>query len=235
MAVGRKLYYAPGVISLLGFIFILPYAHNKSAPRPVYSIPLYAIEKGADKEQFLPNTGWLLNHIKNKKKLNFLLTGDHLTNQKKIETIRYEARRLKYTLDRSTVIVIAFTEDLYYADFVRLLDICLVDSLKRYATWDKYFVILEQLPIRRKSRYEYDGVLVCCDVYPIYKKLPHRSLLTKAGEVVWPFTLGQIAALTALWLLMIFLSFYKRRRIPAAITTTETPSHNPRPFFGEKQ
>ena len=157
-----------------------------------------------DKREYQFSTAMVLDHIK--KKLDFLLTGDHLTNKKKLETIRYEARRLKYTLDRSTIILITFTEDLMYGDFVQLLDICTTDSLKRYATWDDYFVIFEEA-LPPKITHNEEIPLIYCGTVFNPKPPPKISLLKKFKEVVKPFTLLQIGSLAVLWLLMFFCPY----------------------------
>jgi hypothetical protein len=60
------------------------------------------------------------------------LDGDRETNQKKIELIKYEARKLKYTKDTTTVINISLTNETTYSELVQLIDLCYADKHKRF-------------------------------------------------------------------------------------------------------
>lgn len=107
--------------------FTMSFPHNKKS--------LYAF-----------STHSVYNIIKGKKKIRIELDNDRLTNQKKINLIQYEARKLKYTMDTTTVIIASLTKDVLYSEIMQLIRLCKNDSHKRYALVDNNFIILGEYP-----------------------------------------------------------------------------------------
>lgn len=89
---------------------------------------------------------FLLNKIKNKKKIQIELNGDYLTNQKKIDLIKYEARKLKYTMDTLSVLDIRLTNETKYGELLQLIRICYEDNHKMFALVNNRFIILGEYP-----------------------------------------------------------------------------------------
>ena len=108
-----------GAILLLFCIFLfslLLFIYKTQTPTlPKYRIETLVFPKDSG-TPFQFTLGYLLNTIKEKKKISIELNEDKFTNQKKIEFIRYEARKLKYTKDTSTIVDISFTNQLTYGE-----------------------------------------------------------------------------------------------------------------------
>jgi len=213
----QKLYYAPGIISLLGYLFLLPYAYNKSTPKPpVRAIPFFALQfpVANNDHPYIFTTRWILKDVENKKKIKFFLNDDRADNQKKIELIRWEARRLKYTLDSSSVIFIEYTDDLLYGELFKILDNCNADKIRRYATWSNYFVIFGETPPKPKKNDDNFSDFFCCDIIRVKPTIPDKSLTDKIAGSARPFSVKQIGSMAALWLFLIITTLYynKKRR-----------------------
>jgi hypothetical protein len=78
--------------------------------------------------------------------INFNLTGNVIEDDKIMEVIRYEARKMKYTNDTTQVICIHFSNDVTYGRFVELLNMMLQDGHEHYMHYDNSFYILEFSP-----------------------------------------------------------------------------------------
>jgi hypothetical protein len=163
--------------------------------------------------EYIFSTGWILKDIKNKKKIKFWLDDDHGINQKKIDFIRFEARKLKYTLDTSSVIFIEFTDDLLYEELFRIYDNCITDKIQRFATWDDYFVIFGGYPPPKRDTSEYIPLLMCetgaimQEHYSLNKmKEEHRKRLMIHFR-------KESLSLYAGWILLLTSFFYFRKKI----------------------
>ena len=91
--------------------------------------------------------------------MNFILDGNKEENERKLDMIRYEALKLKFIEDTSTVILVNFTNDAFYADFVSLINICIEDKHKHYHLLNDKFVIFEEKPKRKVKENK---------IYPVY-------------------------------------------------------------------
>jgi hypothetical protein len=158
----RKLFYVPGMISLTGYLLLLPYVYKKTLSKPVavISIVVPKFSVGKNEPGYVFSESWILNDIRNKKKTRFWLDNDHESNKKKIELIRFEAKKLEYTLDSSSVILIEFTDDLVYEELFRIYDNCIADKIKRFASWDSYFVIFGGYRLSPKKSNDAELILI---------------------------------------------------------------------------
>lgn len=86
-------------------------------------------------------TGTILRSINNKKKIKFELDDDPETNQKKMEMIRHEARKLKYTEDTTAVIWVSLSQYINYGNFIELLNLCYADDHRRFVLIRNVFII----------------------------------------------------------------------------------------------
>ena len=144
MTAKKKMYFTPGVISLVALMIFLKWVFDTfdlfepklsriyqfNVPRDgknaAYGFSIYQIEQ----------------YLRSKKQIEFILDEDEITNDKKFEIIKYEARKLKYTHDTSTVLRIRFTDDTNYGEFIRLVGLCYSDGHKKFILLNKSFVIL---------------------------------------------------------------------------------------------
>jgi Biopolymer transport protein ExbD/TolR len=146
MIVGRKLYYAPGMISLLCLFIVFKLSINKFQPQQYSYLPFTVPSENKDEPYYRFSSYWIEQQIKNKKQIVLTLDADEKNNQKKFELIKYEARKLKYTQDISTVLRIKFTNDINYGTLVRLIDLCYTDQHKRFVLLKNSFVIFGEYP-----------------------------------------------------------------------------------------
>ena len=98
--------------------------------------------------------------IKKKRQIKITLEGDRITNQKKLELVKYEARRLKYTEDTTTIIKVTLTDDTTYGEFIQLIELCNIDQHKRYALLKRSFVIFGEYPLEKTDTTK--------QIHPIY-------------------------------------------------------------------
>jgi len=144
----RKIYYVPGMITALGLLFMIPHFYNKIIP-PVQV--LLSVNEPRD-EGFEQSYTILsvLKFIRNKKKLNITLDGDRKKNAKKIELIRYETRKLLYTADKTNIILITFTKDMVYEDFVVAYNVCIAEKVVLFSVWPDHLAIFGNPPRKRE-------------------------------------------------------------------------------------
>lgn len=209
----RKIHYTPGMISLIGLFFLLPYALDKTGIQPTRVIS-FVVPKQSDPNEHtvsLFTERWLMKGVEKKKKIRFFLNADRKTNQNKIDLIRSEARRLKYTLDSNSVILVEFSNDLLYRELFRLLDNCVTDSIRRYATFDNKFVIFGETTPKEKSSESF-GCFLCNDLIVIKETPSKKSIVEWVTVLINPFSLFQIGSLGILWLLLIYATIKYRVR-----------------------
>jgi len=146
-----KLLYVPGLISLIGLLIMLPSLYKRNIPIKEYCITMFLPKdcRGNKDWTFEYATCNFGKEIKKRKQIKFTLDNNKKDNERKMEMIRYEALKLKYTEDPSTVILINLTDSIRYGDFISIVDMCVADGHKRYAYWDNKFVIFEDLPKRK--------------------------------------------------------------------------------------
>jgi hypothetical protein len=92
-----------------------------------------------------------LSYISSKNRIKLELNGDGELNAKKLELIKYEARKLKFTKDTNTVIDVTLTTETKYKEFIKLLYICNEDKHKRFVLVENRFVIFGALVAPKKK------------------------------------------------------------------------------------
>jgi len=156
----------------------------------------------------------LERNISKRKKIKFALNEDNEENKTKMEVIRYEALKLKYTGDTSTVILITLSDSISYGEFVSLVNMCVNDKHTRFASWDNKFVIFIETP-RNKIEKSNFICFLCNDVIIIkepIKKPPLFKLISQ--NVKKNYTpLGLYLLLGWIGLLISFLYFRKRMSV----------------------
>lgn len=91
--------------------------------------------------------------------MNFILDSNKEENKRKLDVIRYEALKLKFIQDTSTVIFVNFNNDAFYGDFVSLINICIADNHKHYHLLNNKFAIFGEKPkskVKEKKIYPVD-------------------------------------------------------------------------------
>jgi hypothetical protein len=194
----RKLYYAPGIISLIGFIFLLPYAYKRIVPPKQNYLRINFPKDDPSNSASVFSEQYILKFIHRKNKITFTLDQDKETNAKKLEMIRYEARKLKYTFDSTAVVLVQFTDDVAYGEFIRLLDQCKVDSIRRYALCKNTFVIIGD-PVPEKNQ---SSTIIPYFGSDVVKYSPQKTFEEKLIEVVKPYISFQSISLFISWLIL---------------------------------
>ena len=140
----RKLYYIPGLISLifLPIIFLKTLHSNKPFPVLNYAVLINV------KESNMPTFSgqYFMKQIKRRKLIPFYLDESHEVNKNKFSFIQREALRLKYTCDTNYVIAVHLSDSLNYGEFVYLLNMMVIGNHKRYAEWKNIFYIFGEEP-----------------------------------------------------------------------------------------
>jgi hypothetical protein len=110
------------------------------------SFQIFSFVVPANNSRYHPFTvKYAFSYNSSKKRIKLELNGDGELNAKKLELIKYEARKLKYTKDTNTVIEVTLTTETKYKEFINLLYICNEDKHKRFVLVKNRFVIFGPL------------------------------------------------------------------------------------------
>lgn len=145
MAKRKKLYYIPGIISLLG-IWIFYFCFEKRFTIKNEGCLSFFVPRDNSSNPYEFSVNTVLRIISKKKQIRIVLNEDRETNQRKIDIIRYEARKLKYTQDTTAVIVVTLTSETTYAEFAQLIDMCYADKHRRFTLAKRLFIIFGEYP-----------------------------------------------------------------------------------------
>ena len=210
-----KLLYVPGLISLLGFLVAIPSFYKKVIPIKEYCMALF-IPTDCKKDRPMGSefsSCYIERIIGKKKKLQFTLNEDGEENKIKMSLIRYEALKLKYTMDTSTVILINLSDSISYGELISLYDMCEYDKHKRYASWDNKFVIFGEWPEKKKELPEIQ--LMRCGYQQLEKTIVKPAFIDLVKERISEYFSPKGSYLLAGWiaLFLSFLYFRKRRLV----------------------
>jgi hypothetical protein len=173
----KRLFYTPGLISLVGLGICLPFFYKMNIPAKEYCLQLFMPNEVMSENDFSKYS--LEKDMRKMRKLKFILDEDRKANKKKMEIIRYEALKLEYTQDSSTVILIDLTDNITYGDFVSIVDMCVSDGHKPYASWDNKFVIFGEWP--KKETKKTDTLpLLTCGYFPIKESVHEPNSIEMA-------------------------------------------------------
>jgi hypothetical protein len=166
----RKLFYAPGLISLIGLLLSLPSFYKNNSPVKQCYLTSYVVpDCNGDPEMFYQFSKCNLeSEMGKRRQIKFTLDNNKEENKSKMEMIQYEALKLKYTEDTSNVILINLTDSIIYGDFVSIVDMCEADGHKLYASWDNKFVIFEEWP-KKETKNTDTIALFSCGYIPLKK------------------------------------------------------------------
>ncbi len=139
-------------ILLLGIIlfnWVILYQLFIHESRHYIKLPINFPKEEENPYQFSEKKAWDLT--KNKKKIRLTLDGNTALNQKKFEMLIYETRKMKYTLDSSMVIIIDFTNDMPYCEFLKIVRLCNDEMMYTYVPVKKAFIITGLYRIEKKE------------------------------------------------------------------------------------
>ena len=140
------------VICLVGFQILLFFVFIKR----VDEIESFLYKRGTifrmtfssdDPGEIFSGPGALSEWKKLKKQfINVDLTGVYTEDIKRLDFIKMEARRLKYTYDTVHILKVHFTNENTYGQFIQLASIMQKDLHKRYMFYQDDFYILGEAP-----------------------------------------------------------------------------------------
>jgi hypothetical protein len=144
----KRLYYVPGMISLLALVIFLKWYSNRFEYRTYDSYPFAVPDSREESRSLVVSRYQIEKDISKKKQIQIMLDENEAENSKKFDLIKYEARKLKYTHDTLTVLRISFTEKMNYGQFIQLIRLCNADGHRRFALLNKSFVIWGEWPAK---------------------------------------------------------------------------------------
>lgn len=208
-----KLLYVPGLISLIGLLIMVPSFYKRNLPVKEYCIPMFMPKDCNGDVDWTVHyaTCGIEKEIKRKKQIKFTLDNNENDNKRKMEMIRYESLKLKYTTDTSTVVLVDLTDSITYGNFMSIVDMCVEDGHKRYASWDNKFVIFGEWPEKKKIVSDF-SCWFCNDVIRIKKPIAKPSLFKLISQNVKKYYTPQALYLLLGWgILLISFFIFKRR------------------------
>lgn len=135
-----------GIILFNWMIFSQLFIHEN---RHYIKLPINFPKEEENPYQFSEKKAWDLT--KNKKKIRLTLDGDTELNQKKFDVLIYETRKMKYTFDSSMVIIIDFTNDTPFEEFLKIVRLCNEEMMYTYAPVKRAFIITGLYRIEEKE------------------------------------------------------------------------------------
>ena len=207
-----KLIYVPGLISLIGLLVAIPSFYKKVIPIKEYCLTLY-IPTDCKKDRPMGaefSSCYIERIISKKKKLQFTLNENEDENKIKISVIRYEALKLKYTKDTSTVILITLSDSISYGRVISLYDLCEYDKHKRYASWDNKFVIFGEWPEKKKELPEIQ--LMRCGYEQLEKRIMKPTFIEQVKQRISEYYSLKASYLLAGWIALFISCLYFRKR-----------------------
>lgn len=138
--------YVTGGIALAGLLLVPFFAHPRfSTPVARQTVIKYYLPA---EDPSNPYSGFAIidRAITAKKVIHVSLSGAIIEDDKKMDFIQLEARRLKYTCDTTAMIEIYLADNITYGRFVELVNMMLKDGHKRYALWKHHFYIFGESP-----------------------------------------------------------------------------------------
>ncbi len=216
----KKLFYVPGLISLFGLLIVLPSFYKQQSLINEYCLTYFSPsnEKEKNSVHYSFSEFYLEKDISGRKKIKFALDDNIETNKTKLAIIRYEALKLKYTEDTSTVVLINLSDSITYGTFVSILDICINDDHKRYASWDNKFVIFGERPkVTIKDEMTFEAPICGWSPIIITKK---SSSIKKRQAVLTEQSKNKIIAVTIGWTVLVLVSIFRiRKRIALRLSS----------------
>jgi len=208
----KRLFYVPGLISLIGLLIFLPTFYQKNLPIKKYCLTLYVPNEIPDKNLFKHTFSKykLEKDIIKKKKISFTLDENLEENSRKMEMIRYEALRLKFTRDTSTVVLLTLSDSISYGEYISLVDMCIYDGHKRFASWDDKFVIFGEWPEKKK---ELPAIpLFYCGYQLLEKPIIKPTFIDLVKQKISKYYSLKATYLLAGWFLLLISFLYFRKR-----------------------
>lgn len=151
----KRIYYVPGLISLLILPIIL--LHYSNEPKKQVVLRFYLASDDMDTNSpVIKYSKWaLLSEIQKKKITPFYLDDDQKQNLQTLKSIQSEAARLRSAYDTMHVLQVRLSDKSTFGEFVSLLNIMYMNRQKRYGLVDNNFYIFgDRPPVEKKNTIE---------------------------------------------------------------------------------
>lgn len=136
------------VIAFLSLTWILLYNFSNLQHKSISYTTLYVPSTGNYPFSTVP----LLKLIAAKKKIRVSLNDDSISNQKKMNLIRQESRKINYTNDTNSVVMVTFEKNAAYSNLLALMQLCTDDQYKRFALIQNNFIIFGGYPATKRNK-----------------------------------------------------------------------------------
>ncbi|WP_416440637.1 hypothetical protein [Phnomibacter sp. MR] len=149
-----KLYYVPGLISLL---LLFPFFYHAAEPKlhSQTAVSFYLPrDSSKDHFSFLFSVQYIEQSLQKKQQTKFWLGEDAAYNKLSLQMIQEEALQLKLTHDTNRVVAAVLLPTATFNDVVSLINICLINEIKRYALARDTFYIFADPPPTNEAENE---------------------------------------------------------------------------------
>jgi hypothetical protein len=172
---GKKIYYVPGIISLLLLPLLLYYYGPEEYERKtVVRLNLPYDHDSADENTVRFSAGYLVRQLKGKHITTITINNtifseiDHYVFTQKMAYIRSALEKLNFDNDTTEIVQILFTQESTYNDFIWVLNQAILLQFKRYAFLKNsiYFFADERF-IPEDIKYEALDLYVQNDTMPV--------------------------------------------------------------------
>src|ERR1700722_1597325 len=156
----RRLYYVPGLISIIGLPILLFFYWPKETVIPTYLKFYLPTDRKDDPGLIRFSKGNVYKSLEGKKittididveKFNEDDSRTQYLFYQKLHFMSQEIERLEFTNDTSTVLKIQFGTNNTYGDFVWMLNQIVLYKVKRYALVDNNFYVFADPPLDHRS------------------------------------------------------------------------------------
>ena len=157
----RRLYYTPGLISIIGLPILLFFYWPKATVAPTCLKVFLPTDQKDDPGMIRFSTGMVYKSLKGKKIVTINLDVERFHEEddrtqyvfyKKLHFVSQEIERLEFTNDTSTVLKVQLGANNTYGDYVWVLNQLFIYKVKRYAFTDDNFYVYADFTIDRTCK-----------------------------------------------------------------------------------
>lgn len=205
----RKIYYKPGIISLLILPFVFIYfANNEIKRKTSFVLPLVM----ADTNYLKTIKAFQVHYNSFPPKRNYVdirFTGDNNADQTKIAFAQIKIREIIEEKDYNNGIHFKFTDNCTYGTFVNTINILKKDSAKTYMALEKDIWFYQLQPFTTYKNFMQNCVIYN-DVYFVTPEVSLREKILKALRHIWETSWSVIILFLAFLSLVLLINRNKR-------------------------
>lgn len=154
-----KLYYVPGIISLLMLFPLFYYTAQPKLHPPTVAKFYLPMDEATDSFTWMFSLPYIEELVQSKQQTKFWLGEEEAHKKFSLQMIQQEALQLKLTHDTNRVVAAVLLPAATFEDFVSLINICLINENKRYAlARDTFYFFADPPP---NSNLNMDSFFIC--------------------------------------------------------------------------